>query len=124
MTSRFEDDFAAGLGDLFFHLGESATYTPAGGDPVTLWAIPEREMAEEEPGSDGRRRRRVRGAKILTDPDDADYGGVAEPAENATMTIGGTEYAVQSVEAGVGFARLGLVRIGSVESGRPQYRQR
>lgn len=124
MTSRFDEDFAVGLGDLFFQLGESITYTPAGGDPVALTGVVEREQSEEDPGTDGRHQRRVRAVKVLSDADDADYGGVADPSERATVTIGSIEYSVDSIgTVSTAAWRLGLVRIGSIERSRAAYRR-
>jgi len=124
MTSRFDDDMAVGLGDVFFQHGEGITYTPAGGDPVAMTGCVEREQSEEDPATDGRHQRRVRAVKILSNPDDADYGGVAAPSERATVTIGSVEYSVDSIGTVSAAAwRLGLVRIGSIERSRAAYRK-
>jgi len=122
--SRFDADFAVAMADVFFQHGESITYTPAGGDPVALTGCVERERSEEDPATDGRHQRRVRAVKVLSDADDADYGGVAEPSERATVTIDSVEYSVESISTVSTAAwRLGLVRIGSVERSRPGYRK-
>ena len=124
--SRFSSDFATHVGDGFFQFGEPVTYTPPDdGEAVALTGIVEREQVEEDPAGDGRRQRRVRGVKILSDADDADYGGVAAPSERATVTIDSIEYAVNSIGTVTSSVwRLGLVRIGSVEKSRPGYRQK
>ena len=113
-----------GVNHLMHALGEAGwTYTPAGGSPVSLTAIAEAKKTEEDETLDGRRRRRVRTVSITTDPN-SDYGGVASPSIEATMTSPqNVEYAVEEIESlSASMARLRLRRRDQLERSRPDYR--
>ena len=123
--SQFATDFAAGaLAGLMETHGDSVTYTPATGDAVALTAILGPEMTEESPTLDGRELRITRNCTIGRDPD-ADAGGVADPATNASVTVGTTTYAVEAIdEQDAASATLRLVRRPAVEKTRPNYRRK
>ena len=124
--SRLDDEFAAGgVSALMDVLGDAGrlTYTPAGGDAVSLTAIIGPEQTEEDSDLDGRTNRAVREVTITTDPD-CDYGGVAGPATNATVTIDDVEWAVEEIlSQDANLVTLLLVRETRVERGRPDYRR-
>ena len=124
MGSLFDDMMCeAGVDALFLARGQAATYTPAGGgSPVSLTAIMGHLETEEEIEFDGRRVKLTGRATISTDPT-SDWGGVADPALNATLTADGTEFAVARIDAkSANLATLGLVLKRAVERTRRNYR--
>ncbi len=105
------------LGDV-----DSVVYTPAGGVPVTLTAIIGPEETEQGQDEGGRCERVTREVVITTDPD-SEYGGVAEPATNATATAKDATWAVEEILSKTdSLARLQLLRKGITERSRPGYR--
>ena len=124
--SRLDNDFATGgVSALMDGLGSAGrlVYTPAGGDAVSLTAMIGAESTEEGSDLEGRTNRAVCEVIISTDPD-CDYGGVASPATNATVTLDGVEWAIDDILAqDANLATLRLVRETRVERGRPDYRR-
>jgi len=101
---------------LLEYVGEPLTYTPAGGAGVACTGIVGFEEDEEEETLDGRRRKRVRDVSLSTDD-------VAAPALNATVTIGGVEYAIERVVSkSATFTRLALRRLSALEVTVGKYR--
>jgi hypothetical protein len=96
--SNISDDAAAILvPDAFEHLGESATYTAAGGSPVDLQYIPDGLVdSDHQLVSTGVVAGISRAVKITNDAA-GDYGGVAAPAVGDAITIGSTVYGVVQV---------------------------
>jgi len=121
----FADIFAeSALPSLLDTLGDSITYTPAGGDDVSLTAVVGQEERGELEVEHGRRLRREREVTIATDPD-GPYGGVAAPALNDTVTIDSESWAVESISSKAdGVATLLVVRFGDVERSQEGYRRR
>jgi len=124
MGSLLDDLMSAiGVDALMHQRGQSATYSPAGGTPVTLTAILGDERTEEDDEFDGRRSRQVRSATIAKDPN-CEWGGVAAPATNATMTADGVIYAVRSIESETeSLVTLALQRKTQIERSRQRYRR-
>lgn len=97
------------------------TYTPKGGNAVSLSAIVGGDRTAEEAGHDGPRRIRRRPVTITTDSD-GEYGGVANPEDNATVTVDSIEYSVESLQPlAEGYLRLQLVRPERQQVSRPDY---
>lgn len=128
--SDFSDNFAQALEAVNLTFAEAVTYTPAAGsastDPIAIAnAVVSPESSEDDPHSDGRRRRRVRFASFVTDAEHPNYSGVADPKDNATVSIGGVVYGVEGTAYEAhGVAVLKLIRRGQVEKTRPHYRGR
>ena len=122
--SRFDANMAAVAAPALFHVhGESVTVTAADGTETALTAIVGPERRVDMQTGDGRNLRYERDVTIGRGPT-ADYGGVASPAVNMTVTIGGLVYAVEAIEnESENLARLHTVRIGVVERTRPGYRR-
>lgn len=99
------------------------TYTPRNGNVAAVSAIVGNEVATEDRHDTGRRRTLRRPVTITTDPAGT-YGGVASPALNATVTVDGVIYAIESVEP---LSRdvfdLVLVRHEAMEVSNPAYRR-
>ena len=125
MASDFDTLMAAiGVPVLMEHLGDAITYTPAGGAGAAITGILGFEEDREDETLDGRRLRRLRDVTVNTDPADPDYGGVASPALNATVTVGGVQYAVESiVSLSANLVRLALRRVTALEVSRENYRK-
>ena len=125
--SRLDDIMAVvGVPLLLEQLGDGTpiTYTPAGGSPVSLTAIvgPERHEPDDD-DEEGRSLLRVREVSFATDPA-GEYGGVAAPAVNATVTIGGEVWPVKEiVSVGGGLATVRVALRGAVEHSRAGYRR-
>ena len=118
--SQFDTDFAeAGRPLLLEQLGDPITYTPPGGDPVSIeLAIVGADEADEADEFDGRRKRRTR---MVT----GSVADVARPLLSGTFEIDSETWAVESVEAcGATMWRVRVVRTGSIEKTRRGYRQR
>ena len=96
--SLFSDQFTVAAPVLFGSLGDTVTYTPAGGTGKTISAIPGQIRTEEhEMGTgltDGMGRKRYRTYAIASDA----TIGVAAPAENDTITHGGQTWVVSQIE--------------------------
>ena len=126
MGSLFDDLMAdVGVPVLMDALGDptSITYTPAGGVAVTLTAIVGAETTEEDEVIDGREQKLIRAVSIHTDPDST-WGGVASPALTAMVTIGGVQYAIESIgSSDENWHTLNLTRRGKVEVSRRGYRR-
>jgi len=121
--SRFDDNLAAVLPNLLEHHGQTVTYTAADGTPTVLTAYCEPARAESETTDTGLVRRQTRKVLIGTDPTAAE-GGVAEPAANATVTIGSSNWQVRGVEQAGAVAVLDCVSTASAERAGPGYRRR
>ena len=118
--AKFDDIFAdAARPVLLDNMGRTITYRPHNGDAVAITAVVEPEAASERQDEQGRDRRRRRVVIIST----AASGGIASPSNKDTLDIGTEEWSVETIENHSGsLARLLVVRIGSVERSRPQYR--
>jgi len=93
------------------------------GDSVALTAAfgPETDTEDIDPQI-GVVFRRVRSATITTDPDDAAFGGVAAPAINDTITVGGVTWRVSSIRTKLaGLIRLDLEKQVMHSGSRPGY---
>lgn len=101
---------------------DRVTYKPKHGVATSLSAIVGDERSEEQTTSTGRRRVVRRRLTITTDPS-GDYGGVATPQLNATVTVDGISYAVESVApVRNDVFDLQIVRYETTEVSRPDYR--
>ncbi len=119
------DFTAAGAPLLFKHFAESGrvTWTPKGGSAAAVSAIVGQETHTEDTGATGRRRVMRRRLTIATDPA-GDYGGVAAPALNATVTVDGVTYAVESIQPRAGdYFDATVARSEAMEVSRGNYRQ-
>jgi len=106
-----QETLATDLGTIFGsqEITDEVTYTPSGGEPVTIQALlaPERDDYRNDEQAEYLVRNRE--CTILTDADT----GVAAPAREDTVTIGSTVWAVEQViEIGPGWAQLLLVSRG------------
>ena len=72
----------------FALLGEDATYTPAGGDPVTVKVIPRRPDEVLDFGET-----KIKSAKAVFD---VRVSELAAPAKGDALTFAGTGYVVQA----------------------------
>lgn len=125
MSSDFDTDFAtAGAPNLLTRFGQPASYTPAGGEAVSLSGAVSDEQVQTEEDSAGRTSVRTCRFTISRDPD-GEHGGVADPAINATVTIDGDAWEVRDItELDAVMATVLLVRVGRSERSRPGYRHR
>lgn len=104
------------------HLGDSVVYREADSDDLTITALMGAESTVEADEETGRARHRTRSCVIATDPT-AVGGGVAKPAEHATVEFGGDVYRVDHVEAMTATtARLALSRPDVRSKSSPGYR--
>lgn len=119
--------YGFGLQSLSSHHGDSAIYTPADGSgDVTLEnVLIGVEAHEEVDAHDGLKERIFRLLTIVTDVANANYSGIEEPLPNASMTIEGVVYAIDSIRAGAKFGQttVKLVRRTQKEKTRPNYRK-
>jgi len=127
VASEFDTAFAAaGVPSLLSQFGQSAIYTPAGSEavPVSLSGSLSGDHVDDEDDDGGRASVRSCLLAISRDPD-GDYGGVADPALNATVTIDGVDWEVRDIpKLDANMATLLLVRIGRSERSRSGYRHR
>lgn len=117
------DALAAEAWAFHFELwGRTVTYTPAGGEAVELTGMVGPVRSQPDEGYElGRRLIELVEITITTDPD-SEFGGVADPAENATVTIGSTVWPVESIDEHCGLTVLHCRRELAVERSRPSYR--
>ena len=102
--------------------GASVSYTPKGGDAVTVTAAAGAETVTWIDREGQQTKRRELPLTISTDAA-GDYAGVAEPALRATVTIGGELWNVEQITPLAGsFARLSLVRLEPAGRARAAYR--
>lgn len=115
---------ASALGVLWEHFAEAGrvVYTPANGTAVALTAIIGKETIVRDDSHAGQSRKLRREVKIVLDPT-SEYGGVAEPRNNASVTVDAIPYNIDSISLLSGHAVLGLVRVDSAEASRPDYRR-
>ena len=87
--STIRDILQVTVDDLFGLVGETGTYTPDGGDPVTVTVIPKRPDEIVGLGE----------AQVLTETAlfDLRAAEVSSPAAGDTLTYDGATYVVQSV---------------------------
>ncbi len=124
MPSQFDTDYAdAVLPGLLEVHGSAATYTPAGGSPVSLRAMTGPIELVEADVVEGIQEHQTRTITISIDPA-GEYGGVAAPAIHDTVQIDSVDWDVAKVSMGRESAALSLVREPSVEKARPNFRQR
>lgn len=127
--SRFDAIFAGvGAPQFMLELGESVTYQEPHEDDKTITAVVGAVLEGETPEfSGGKSREDVREITILADPDDATYGGVADPPLTAAFIVTGESTAVWSVKSIIrktaSMVSLECVRRVPVEVTRPTYRQ-
>ena len=118
----FADGLAAsGWSMLAAQHGQSATYTPVGGDGVSLTAILGDEEINEDDGPYGIEQMRRRSVFINTDPAAAS-GGVAEPKLNDTITIGTEVWQIESASIESGLAELRVIIYASAQRSTQGYR--
>ncbi len=118
MPSAFDADLATARdGWLLPAFGRAVTYTTAAGVATSIdqaMVGPVEDVDEDAP--DGRVLRQVREVSISTDD-------VADPQINATVTIDSVVYAVEAITSQTyAMSTLRVVRIGSREKSRPEYR--
>jgi hypothetical protein len=126
MPSPFELEFAeAGAPALLSQFGQRVTYTPAGGDGVSLTAIVGAEQSHEAEYSDGRRVIRTRQVTLATDPD-GQYGGVAAVHLFDTVTLAsGVAYSVHEITGEThSLVSFTAIRTEDMQRSRDGYRRR
>ena len=114
----------AGWPLLVEHFGESVTYTPTTGDPVTCDGVLVEDETEDVRDSRGGRRFVRRGTLLVS----TDSGGVANPGRPGdTVTVGGETWDVVSLNdrvRGADLAMMSVQRSETIERSRPDYRRR
>ncbi len=129
--SVFDEQFSEGAALLLLdQLGSGAetasnkvTYHPAdGSDDVTLVAIVDALKKTLEEGAENKRLIRTLRVTFSTDPSSG-FGGVADPSEQAQLTVGGVKYKVKrgSIEIAGGMATLEVMRPVVTAKRRPGY---
>ncbi len=106
-----QETLATDLGSIFGsqEITTEVTYTPSGGDPVTVQALLAPQRDDYRPDEQAEYLVRERECTILTDADT----GVAAPGREDTVTIGTTVWVVsQVIEKGPASALLLLVSRG------------
>ena len=109
---------------LWQHHGESITYTPDGGEAVTLTALVRRDTEASQGAEHGQRLAR-RDEIIIPTTAAASYDGqyVADPQVNDTVTIDGMEYVVRDVLSRNALATLICEARAAMERTMPGYRR-
>jgi hypothetical protein len=104
--------------------GIPATYHRVGEDDVSVTVIPRPVRGEERDDDSGLVGDRDREVTLLTDAT-SEFGGIADPAQNDSITIGGDVWTVQRiVSQSAGSAVLEVSRDTRREISRPGYRGR
>lgn len=117
--SRLDTYMGEARGVVMETLGQSLTYNDPEADPVTLTGIVGAIGTRDEGGPEGRTRKLTRTVTLST----AAVGGVPDPVDTATVTIGGVVWSVEGIERMTGsVAKLTLTRDEPVERSRPGYR--
>jgi hypothetical protein len=123
--STHDELFGTGaLPVLMSHFGDSARaqYIPKGGVAVAVTAIIGNEEAIEVEHASGRRRVLRRTVTITRDAS-SQFGGVAEPALNASVKIDTVVYAIASIKPlGDGIFDVVVTRSSPTEVSRADYR--
>jgi len=124
-VSEHDDRMAAvGVPQRFARQGRSAVYTPQDGSgavPLTGIPGPLRDDDRHEV-SHGVAEGTSLTWTIGRDPDDADYGGVAEPVRNDTITVDGVVWLVDGRDAQTpSTTTLRLKRVGRSEASRTAF---
>lgn len=123
----FDDDFEAVVVPcMMTAYGVAATYHPQDGSTdVALTAVIESRTGDAPEEMDGRTTQRERREISISNDPASEYGGVATPSDRATITMEGSEWAVEAVlEYAPPLHRLRLVRIGTSEVAADGYRRR
>lgn len=114
---------AAGIAGLLRAQGEAITITPKNGADANMTAIVETERSRIV--ADGRGQTTKRTRKILITKDPAgEFGGMADPQENAVVLYGTTEYAVSSRQDAGSYWELECDFVGRKDRTRPGLRQK
>lgn len=125
MPSTFDELYAeVAVPHVLGHFGETITYTPAGGTAVPLTGSvgPERTVEDDDGGY--RRLIRTRSITISRDAGSSE-GGVAAPAKNDSVTVGGVVYAVMEIgHESPSVSVLECVRREDVQRSSDEYRRR
>lgn len=92
---------AAGIRQLLRAQGESISYAEPDEDAVSLTALVGNKRAVRKDGSKptGSTYEHERSFSFTRDAADAEFGGVANPKKNATITYAGEEYAITGIES-------------------------
>lgn len=124
MPSSFDTEFASGaLPDLLAFHGEQVTYTTAAGSASTIYGRFRENVSDTRDETDGREVVRSATIRISNDPALDTYSGIAAPAVDDTVTIGGEDWHVTNIgEPNGGQWTLELERIESLEKTQPGYR--
>lgn len=118
--SVFDTIAAASLSQVVMAVhGQAVTYTPAGGDPVSITAIVDRQQTDDRTDEDGLV---VVEGCVVTIWHDAG-NGVAAPAIGDAVTIGGTAFVVHELGGeSAGLIELDLRRVAVTEKSATQHR--
>lgn len=125
MSSAFDRLFSEGaLGRLLSFHGQPVTYTTADGTATSLTAIVVKLEVDEE--TDDRGRAKLRSARVTcsSDPDNSQFGGIANPQLNATITIAGELFTIDGKPQQIGgYVELVVKRSERMEVSRENYRK-
>jgi hypothetical protein len=120
--TAFDDIMESAFGTLLANQGLSGTYTALDGTETAVKIISEKSDSDEESGNSGRTRARRMLASLGRDPN---AYGVANPAENETITIDGVVWTITDVGDQDGaVTHLNLSSKAAIEVSRPDYRGR
>lgn len=127
--NTFRDLINSDFANTFFDPNKFAesgrvAYTPKNGTAVSLVAIVGQENLKDEVTDAGLVAIGRRKVTICTDPDNADFNGVADPQLNGSVSVDGIDYAVDEIGTVTPkFADLMLKRTVVRELSRSNYRK-
>ncbi len=93
VLSEFDEAMAVADEDTVVLMGVLTTYTPKGGQGVSVKMILDEEMVEKVDGSDGQATVKSMTVHCLRDAT-SEHGGVDSPAKGDSVTIDGVEWRV------------------------------
>jgi len=121
VDSAFSEDVLESGPDLLTSFGQTVTYNPSVGDPVSMEAIFDEDEVREEFESKGTTAARRGKLSFLRDSD----LGVVDPTINDTVTIKSETWAVGDIlDMSDNWAEVELVRDERQEVSGPDYRDR
>ena len=91
--TQFDDMMAETVDDLFALYGQVITYTPKGGDPVSITGVKGSDQTDVESDDVGRFQENIADLTIAVDPSI----GVAVPVPGDTVTINSVVWQVDSI---------------------------